>query len=145
MRSIPLFTRAELAHAFALLMSEGAANRWADEWFARFAGDEVVDENGFYLYLDWTADEPSVPPSVRGLAVGGSASDQTGFEHLGRLTEDELGEHLMDFGGFHLNLLSLSSPVVFDRIRAGLGDSLEAATRGREQMRRIVQAITTRD
>lgn len=144
MVEIPLFTRKELARAFALLMSDGAATRWADEWFSRFGGDENVDENGFYLYVDWTADEPSEPPSARGLAGGGDNSSQTGFEHLGRMTENELGEHLMSLSGFHLNLLALSSPVLFDRIRTGLGDSLEAATNGREQMRRIVQAVARR-
>jgi hypothetical protein len=126
-------------------MSEGAAHRWADEWFTRFAGDENVDENGFYLYLDWTAGDPSLQASIVAYAGSHNGSTHTGYEHLRPLTEDELGEYLMYFSDFHLNLLSFSSPIVFERIRAALGDSPKIAARKREQMQQIVQAIATRD
>ena len=145
MNAIPLFTRGELAHAFGLLMSEGAAIRWAHEWFMRFTADEDVDEHGFYLYTDWTAADSSESPAIVAIAAGAGSSQGTGYEHLRRLTEDELGEYLMYFSDFHLNVLSLSSPIVFQRIRAALRDSMDVATRKREQMRQIVAAIATRE
>src|SRR4051812_49828157 len=115
MHAIPIFTRAELAHAFGLLMNESAATRWADEWFIRLADDEGVDENGFYLYVDWTAGDPNLQASIVAYAGTRNPSSRTGYEHLRLLTEDELGEFLMYFSDFHLNLLSFSSPIVCDR------------------------------
>ncbi|HEX7794239.1 MAG TPA: hypothetical protein VF456_07815 [Vicinamibacterales bacterium] len=143
MTKIPLFTLEELTSAFALLLPADSAKAYATEWFEQIAGDNV-DERGYYLYEDWrdAADVRELlaanEPSIR--AVGRQRHSAAGrFISLRTLSMEEWHDWLIRFSDFHLNLLAASSPVLFDRIRAATGDSVETANHKRQ---RILELIT---
>lgn len=141
MTAVSLFTRDELATAFRLLMSPEAADRWATEWFNRFADETDVDEHGRYLYRDWDDESPSDDAILSRSQHADPLPGRTGYERFAEEGDDDVGEYLMSFSDFHLNLVALSSSTLNERVRVLRGDSEEKAARRRAQMLRIVDSM----
>lgn len=139
MRAASLFTRDELAAAFALLLPPDSAGRWADEWFERFVDQDDLDAAGRFVYRPFYEEEP---PAVDDESILDSPlPERTGHEYFRDKSDDEVGEYLMSFSDFHLSLVSLISPELFERVRRARGDSPARADRQRRQMRRIIAAM----
>ena len=140
MPATSLFTRDELAAAFGLLLPPELAGRWADEWFERFVDEDDLDAAGRFVYRP--LDEEEEPPAVGDESIYDSPlPDRTGYEYFRDKSDDDVGEYLMSFSDFHLSLVSLVSPELFERVRKARGDSPARADRQRRQMRRIIAAM----
>ena len=139
MSAVPLFNFAELKRAFALILPEAKAEEWAKEWWAVHATESDLDSAGNFLFEDWPDDEKIEVAFAASKAT--NAEYAWGFESLRERSDDELGEFLMSFTDFHLNLLSLVSPELFERVKRVRGDSNIMAERRRRQMLRIVDVI----
>ena len=146
MDRIPLFTRAELSAAFALILPASAAADYAHRWFDQFADDE--DAAGRYLwdpepFRAWATDTER---EAAGLAVGPprQSPDEVGtggYEVYAGRPDAEKGEFLLRFSDFHLNLVSLVSPELAARVAAGRGDTPAQSARSMRHMRAIVAAM----
>ncbi len=142
MRTSPTFTRDELAQAFGLIIAATAAKHWAEEWLARFGGDEDIDEKGRFLYTHWETARPSV--IVHRMGEGAESTDVTGYEEYSHQSDDAIGEFLMHFSDFHLNLASLVSPELSERVRIARGDTPQRHEHRKAQMRKIVASMRPR-
>jgi hypothetical protein len=144
MPKMPLFTEAELATAFQWLLPDALASQAAHEWFEQFADER--DEEGHFLYQDWRefAGLPVDAPSALAAAPRDGPDAERAQHELayfaGMSTPTRL-EVLMHFSDFHLNLVSLVSPAVAERIRQGCGLTVEQLQARQIQMRRIVTAM----
>ena len=142
MPSVPLFTKAELEAAFALILPPKAAAETAEEWWDSFA--DQIDAQGRWLLKDHLVSRPNQPPD--GLVVAGrrqTPAEVEAHERLlwsGMTIADRKGL-LLRFSNFHMRLAGLVSDELFERMRVAEGISLEVAERGRSQMRRIIAAI----
>jgi hypothetical protein len=147
MKSMPLFTRDELAAAFRLILSPVEAERRASTWFELF-GEGCVDHEGRVVLVatphaddesstddGWPAEAPA--EHTRRTSTSGTG----GFERFRGRSEEEKGEYLMHFSDFHLNLVSLVSPEVAERVRVARGDTPEQAAWRIAQMRKIVEVM----
>lgn len=144
MRISPTFTRDELAEAFSLIIAAPPAQHWAGEWFARFGSDEDVDETGRYLYEHRGAEDVRRSVVVHGVGAPTASTGLTGYEEYSHQSDDEIGEFLMHFSDFHLNLASLVSPDLSERVRIARGDTPERHEHRKAQMRRIVASMRPR-
>lgn len=143
-RSFPLFTEAELAAAFHLLLPASDARRWAAEWFLLFADEGDLDEAERYTLRTagrlrdvndrgrsralLAKEAPQLP-----MAADGIATD------LGRMSNAVRGEFLMRLSDFVLDLAAASSPSVAERVRHARGDD-ERHSRARiARMQEIVR------
>ena len=141
MPSYPLFTRDELATAFALVFPAPAvAERVAGQWFEQFTDD--VDHEGRFVYHDWH--EETGEPDV--VATGPAWTD-TSKEHEAEAawyrgwSDEQKAEFLLRFSDFHLALAALVSPQLFERMRAARGMTRAQAERSGAQMTRIARAL----
>lgn len=134
--SYPLFTESDLARAFGFLLPEEAARHLAARWFVEIGSDDVV--NGVYM-----ARRESWRPAhgqLGGLAVRGTPSfgPPEPWKQFKEGSDEWRANYLLRLSDFHLNLVSLVSPDVFERVRRLRGDTEEQAQYKREQMRRWV-------
>ena len=142
MPSVPLFTKAELQAAFALILPPKAAAETAEEWWDSFADE--VDAQGRLLREDYRVSHPIQPTDgLVGASRRQTPAEVEAQERLlwsGMTSADRKGL-LLRFSNFHMRLAGLVSDELFERMRVAEGISLEVAERGRSQMRRIVAAI----
>lgn len=82
---------------------------------------------------------PSV--MVHGVGKPTASNSLTGYEEHSHQSDDEIGEFLMHVSDFHLNLASLVSPDLSERVRIARADTPERHERRRAQMRRIVESM----
>jgi hypothetical protein len=143
---IPLFSRAELAAAFALIFREPAtAERIAGEWFETFVGD-AVDDAGRFLYEEWWVDEGgSAAGAVPATAAGESPRDDSLAAHEREVSfyrgwsDERKAELVMQFSDFHFALVALVSDELAERMNAARGFTPAQAARSRAQMARMAQ------
>ena len=140
-RVTPLCTVSELGEAFGLLMPRADAERWAREWFERFADADDVDPEGRFLYREWwsSGDEPQA--RISGCS-GAEAASRALAQRLRAQSREELGESLMSFSSFHLSLLSLVSPQLAEKVRAIRNRTPEQAEEARAWMRQVLHQLT---
>jgi hypothetical protein len=115
---IPLFTEAELADAFRLILPSDRALKLAREWFELFGDEDQVDEGGRYLFIDWR-DDLSLPAEVRNQSedpfAGPVPSDSVSggmYDWLVSTSPGQLEEMLLSFSDMHLDLIAVSSPTL---------------------------------
>ena len=113
--TVPLFTREELALAFALVLTKGKPDDLARRWFQSFADEENLDAGGRYLYRDWRDDphaqhvlEPG-PAVVVGLASRTGSQNRGMYDWLSSASAEELEDSLLSLSDFTLDLVSVSS------------------------------------
>jgi hypothetical protein len=134
----PLFSQQELARAFALVVPDDRASELSADWFAE--GD--VDQLGNYLYRDWEFDPRPPSPATDGpQIVAGGTGVSNDFSPWRNLSERSKELMLEGFSDFHLDLLSLVSPELFERIRTIRCDTEATALRRSDRMRLFISAI----
>ena|SRR6185437_6148839 len=141
----PLWTAAELAAAFALLLPEAEAAALAKEWFASFASEpDDVDAGGRYVHRRaWGGPHPATPEDDEEDAPEWHAPEQvrrdeglfSGWSHAEAV--DWLGPRL---GDIHLALAALVSDELYERMRVARFMSRRGAARNRLQLTRAVRA-----
>lgn len=137
----PLCNVSELGQAFGLLMPSADAERWAKEWFARFADVEDTDADGRYLYSEWwkpVDDADDEPQAMISGCAGPDAASRTLAQQLREMSREELGDFLMSFSSFHLKLLSLVSPELSEKVRVIERWTPEEAELSRSWMRQVL-------
>lgn len=138
-----LFTKNELASAFALLLPPREAEQTADSWFDTFAAPEAKDASGYYLAddQDWRVPTGRTPTlEIRGSAVRGDLRTG-GYEQLrGQSVVQRVG-FLLRLSEFHLRLLMLVSPELSERLTRFLGYTPSQADGVKSQMKLIVRAM----
>ena len=140
MTSMPLFNKAEMESAFALILPPADARMSADVWFEVFAEGET-DEGGFFCQEpEEPADPEDIPPALAIRLSPAKEREQREHErkYFGSMTLAGRIDFLMHFSGFHLNLLAYASPDARRRIQTFRGSPMEG---GMAQMARIVQAF----
>lgn len=143
MNGVPLFSVDDLSAAFGLILSPTAARKWAEEWFRRFADDDLVDARGYYLYTRWDGDRLGRnQPDIASAPPESERSEMaTGYEDFCGRSENEKGEQLMYFSDLHLNLLALASEDLYRRVQSARGDTDERAEHRRRQTLSVVDVM----
>jgi len=120
--TVPLFTREELALAFAQVLTKGKADDLARRWFQNFADEESLDAGGRYLYRDWR-DNPHAqhvlepgPAVFVGLASRTESQNRGMYNWLSSASAEELEDSLLSLSDFTLDLVSLSSAGIRRRV-----------------------------
>jgi hypothetical protein len=140
MERIPLFTRDDLARAFALIRPPAPAVEYAARWWDSFAED-AVDEHGRWLY---EREEPRAEPNAVAYRASEPAPGEVttgGYEVFRGRPVEEKGDFLLRFSDFHLYLAAITTDDLARRVQAVYGDSDEQAAHRRRQMRAIVAVM----
>lgn len=142
-----LFSRDELAAAFALLLPRPRAEALATRWFEHSADE--IDQHGRYLYPGpWNRPGGSSIPAPAGTPSGTDwdspawvAFDERTFAYM---DEDDAEECFMALSDLHLALVALVSEELYQRMRIARGATEAQAARRRLQMIRAVRAYRRR-
>jgi hypothetical protein len=146
LRLIPLFTRDELSAAFALVFTDRrVAERLAARWFVEIAADDV-DANGYFSHPDWTDEPPPGRAAADGLVIAGpgEADESLAAAHQrywGGWSNERKAEFLLRLSEFHLALVALVSPQLFERMRLARHMSPGAAARSRGHLTAVVRTL----
>lgn len=147
MSATPLFTLAELTAAFRLILPEAEAQSLATRWFERFAGDDGVDEAGYFLYEDpaYLVESSDDNPEILVSHVSDDASREASVsDWFHRMSMEEKECLLLGLSDFHLNLVALVSEPLFRRIQGIYRDSDPNAERRRRQTQRLIEGWLTK-
>lgn len=140
----PLCNVSELGQAFGLLMPRADAERWAKVWFERFTDVEDTDADGRYLYRQWwrsATEAVDEPQAVNAGCAGADAAARALVQDFRQMSREELGESLMSFPSLHLQLLSLVSPELSEKVRMIKRWTPEEAEMARGWMRQVVHQL----
>lgn len=146
MPPVPLFTRDELSAAFALLFTDqDVAGRIATQWWVEIATDDV-DANGYFFHRDWTDAPPPAPTLADGLVLAQRSERTESVEAArqrfwGGWTDERKAEYLLRLSDFHLALVALVSPELFERMRLARHMTPDAAARSRDHLSSIVKTL----
>ena len=138
----PLFTRDELAAAFAFLLPTAKADELATRWWDEFA--DAVDATGCFVHHDtWgiprPVDEHEAAPQNKPEwhLPEIIATDEALFRNW---SDEEAERWLLRLGDLHLALVALVNDDLFERMRRVRYLSRAAAERNRLQLTRAVRA-----
>lgn len=144
--TVALFTRGELAIAFAQIIPNLDALRWADEWFDLFAGPEAIDAQGKFL---WRADEQSGSEAC--VACLGQVASQPGSQaqsadtttavEIHRMSISERGEFLLRLSDFTLDLVAASSASLATAIRVARRESQQRSMARVSRMKEMLRIL----
>ena len=136
----PLFTRSELARAFALLLPADRADELATRWFDQLA--DKVDALGRFVYpTSWSASSDDASPPVTQTPDWSSAEsvarDEAFFQDF---NESDADERFLRLGDLHLALVALLDEDLYGRMLRARGMTEAGAARNRLQLQRAVRA-----
>lgn len=139
---VPLFSRAELTAAFALLAPQEEASRLAAQWFTEFS--EETDEFGRHLLVGGWGEEAPLdlgedPPDQRPPELQDETDRRAPAYLFGDYRPEDLERLLLSLSGLHLALFASVSEENFERMRLVRRMSPRAAERNRLQMRRSIE------
>jgi hypothetical protein len=139
-RPTPLFSRSELAAAFALLMPSGPAEQLAERWFTEFAGDRT-EESGWYLHPhSWNEHAEQAPHRSSRPNRDESETKSQDEALFAPFTPADVEGLLFRLGDTHLALVALLNDETFERMRNVRGMTAAGAERNRKQLKRAVAA-----
>jgi hypothetical protein len=140
-----LFTREELAAAFALLMPPGEADTLSRKWFDEFA--EATDNTGRYVYPSAWGERKPIEPRARVAHLPEWDTAKTIARHEALFAQrepDELEQMFMRLSDLHLALVALVSDELFERMRQVRFLTNVSVARNRLQLLRAVRAYRRR-
>ena len=132
MNPVRLFNVLELRAAYSWVLPPEAAEFWAQEWFRQFVAESEDDATAWFVYQRRTPEESAAMQRQNVIRLTAPTDPADVFRELRSWAPNVAGEDLMHFSSVHLQLLTLVSDELLERITHATGGDVVVARRRRD-------------